>query len=719
MRRSGTSKKPSRPVPRSTAPPPPDRPRGQYSLTPTLVGIALVVATLAAYGNLYGKGVEFFRLDDGDYVINNPIVNRGMTAETVGWAFTQYHAANWHPLTWMSLQIDYELYGLEAGGYHVTNALLHAAASVLLLVVLERMTRLFWASALVAALFALHPLRVESVAWISERKDVLGAFFWILTMGVYAWYARRPGPRRYALVAVSFALGLLAKPMLVTLPCALLLLDYWPLRRFGNADTTGAAGPPFARSSLGRLIVEKLPLLALSAVACIITLDAQTKDATLMENLPPHLRVLNAALAYVEYLGQTFWPVNLAPLYSRPTGQFPMTAAIVALAAILVVTGLAFVLARRRPYVLVGWLWFLGTLVPVIGLVQVGVQTMADRYTYIPHIGLLVTIVWGLWDLLGRRVPGQVLFAGAGAMVLACFILTYAQAFLWQDNVLLWQHTLKVTKDNYAAHDNLGVALMGKGRAPQAMEQFHTAMALEPKYVPAYMHLGQAFEQQEQWAEAAEFYRQVIARAPEYAEAYTRLATCALRQGQMAQAIEALQSSVHYNPGSAENHFNLGTVLLTVSRYAEAEPALKEALRLDPSLRDVHPYLGWAYAAQGKQAAAREQYALGSRYKRNWQIAMRRQAWRLATDPDPKRRNGPQALLWARMAASFEETDPEALDTLAAALADNGQYPEAAATLRKAIPLAAARKELDAALRDRLRLYESGQPYREAEKRTK
>ncbi len=389
---------------------------------PWVISLALVLAVFVAYGPLLTSSPGFMLFDDQTYVVKNPHVQGGLTATNIAWAFGASYAGNWHPLTWLSLQLDADLYGLNPTGFHVTNVVLHSASAVLLFLTLRRATQQIWPSAFVAGRFAVHPLHVESVAWVAERKDVLSTFFWLLTMLAYIWYAEKPSWRRYGAVGAAFALGLLAKQMLVTLPIILLLFDYWPLRR---------------TSSWRFLVVEKLPLLALAVAAGLLTLRAQQVDQQiLLANLPLRLRLLNSALADVGYLSKTFWPVDLAPMYTRPVAALPIGAGIASAAALLLLTALALRQARRRPAVFVGWSWFLIALAPVIGLVQVGIQTMADRYTYVPHIGLFVMLTWGPLDWLMRQWPQRGLAVGAAVLLVACLALTIQQSLLWQNEII-------------------------------------------------------------------------------------------------------------------------------------------------------------------------------------------------------------------------------------------------------------------------------------------
>ncbi len=432
---------------------------------PLLLGAALALLTLAAYLPMLHNG--FVNLDDGFYVTGNPHVREGITRASVAWALTANVANNWHPLTLLSHQLDVHLFGLDPAGHHATSLLLHLANTLLLFAVLRGMTGALWRSAAVAALFAVHPAHVESVAWVAERKDVLSALFWILAMAAWTGYARRPSLSRYLLAALMMILGLMAKPMVVTLPFALLLLDVWPLERLG----------------LGwkRLIAEKLPLLALSAAASLVTLRYQRTSLAPLDLVPWSLRLANAAVSYAAYLGKLLLPRNLAVFYPIPLSIPPWEVAGAA-ALLAALTALAVWKARQAPWLLAGWLWFLGTLVPVIGLVQVGRQGMADRYTYIPSIGLFVTIVWGIaWGIAAlARERRMILVTAAVAAILALAMGTWIQVGYWRDSVALYRHTLAVTRGNYVAHLGLAKALVVKRDWEGAAEQYRAALALRP-----------------------------------------------------------------------------------------------------------------------------------------------------------------------------------------------------------------------------------------------
>ena len=453
--------------------------------------LLLVLATIALYNPL--TRAPFLNFDDAAHVTNNPHVRAGLTWKTFVWAFETSEASDWHPITWLSHALDSQLFGLNPTGPHTINVLLHAANVVLLFLILESATGLVWRSLVVAALFALHPINVESVAWISERKNVLSMLFFLLALAAYGWYSRRPSVGRYMAVTLAYALGLMSKAQVITFPFALLLLDYWPLGRFrqsswqglgrpdeGDRERAGAAAR--SQSSFGRsflsLIWEKVPWFALSAVSAVITMKVEA-PAT-QSKLPLWIHLGNAALAYVKYLERAFWPVNLALIYPHPEGSISVPAAALSAFALIAVTILVVIFRQRRPY-FVGWFWFLGTVVPMIGLVQIGVHAMADRYAYIPLLGIFVIVCWGAADLMKiRHVPKAALFASAAAILLTLAIALHRQVEFWGNNVTLWTHTLEITEGNYSAEDNLATAMIAQGRIEEAIPHFRRARFLRP-----------------------------------------------------------------------------------------------------------------------------------------------------------------------------------------------------------------------------------------------
>ena len=552
------------------------------------IAVLLALATLLAYWPVVECG--YLNLDDNVYVTGNPAIWGGVTLAGAPWAFSTTHAGLWHPLTWLSHMLDVQLFGPNPAGHHATNLLLHVANVVVLLLVLVRATGALWPSAAVAALFALHPLHVESVAWVAERKDVLSGFFGLTTIWAYVRYAQRPAPGRYALVVLSLALGLMAKPMLVTLPLVLLLLDRWPLRRGMSL----------------RLVVEKLPLLALAAAASVMGIVAgQRADAVgSLARFPLEARLANALVSYARYLGKTLWPSRLAVFYPYPSvwPAWQLAGAAVLLAA---VTTVAIVHMRRRPYLLVGWLWFLGMLFPVSGVVQAGSQAMADRFTYLPLIGLFVMAAWGGRDLLARwPVPPPALEACALALLLALGCTTWRQVGYWHDSTRLFTHALEVTSANWLAHNNLGDALAREGKLEEATGHFAESVRLEPSNPDAHYNLGVALHRQGRPAEATLHYREALRLAPDYPNAHNNLGVALLDGGEVEQAIGELQQAflMHQDPST---HFNLGLALAKQGRTDEAIEHYREAVRLQPAFGEARQHLADALASQAKTEEAR------------------------------------------------------------------------------------------------------------------
>jgi tetratricopeptide (TPR) repeat protein len=525
-----------------------------------LAAALLAGVTFAVFAGALDAG--FVNFDDADYVSANLNVVEGLSASRVGWAFTTSWNANWHPLTWLSLQLDASFWGRDPRGYHLTNILLHAANAALLFFALRALTRCYWRSCAVALLFAVHPLRAESVAWISERKDVLSILFGFLALGAYARYVELPTVRRYVLVAVLFALSLMAKPTLVTLPFLLLVLDWWPLGRWD-------------RGRLEPLIREKIPLLAVAAVSAAITLLAQSKGGAIrdLRSYPVLGRVGNAAVSYAAYLSQTFWPVNLSPFYTYPDDGHPLWKAAGAALVLVALTIVAVGLRRRAPYVLAGWLWYVGTLVPVIGLVQVGHQAMADRYTYFSQIGILIAICWGIAEVAGERSTKALVACALAASVLA--ILTVRQVRFWHDSVTLWHH-----------------ALEANGSTTTNMLQYASAI-----------------EDQGYWHDAADFYRKIMARDERDPLPRSNLANLLSEEGNQEEAEKLLHEALALDPNCALARTNLGNVLFRQGKFEEAIGEHKEALRLAPNLKGAWYNLGLAEAKLGHAADAEKGYA--------------------------------------------------------------------------------------------------------------
>jgi tetratricopeptide (TPR) repeat protein len=735
-----------------------------------LTALALAALTAAVFSRTAGWG--FVNFDDPVYAESNRHVLTGLAAANARWAFTTFDAANWHPLTWLSLQADAALFGVRPWSFHRTNVLLHAANAALVFLALRALTGAFWRSAVVALLFAVHPLRVESVAWVSERKDVLSACFGLLALWAYAGYARSPSAGRYLAVAGALALSLLAKPMLVTLPCLLLVLDWWPLRRAGSRR---------------RLAAEKLPLLALCAASCVVTLVAQDRGGAVrsLEAVPVTGRLVTALVAYATYPAMALWPVGLAPYYPYPADGWPAVRVAVSVLAVAGLTALAVGQRRRRPYLLAAWLWYLGTLVPVIGLVQVGNQAYADRYTYFPLIGVVLAAVWAAadWTPAPRARWSGVTVAGL-ALVLG--VLTWRQSEIWRDGLALWEHTLAVTGPNALAESNYGKVLEDRvpGRAKEAMRHFARAVEISPGYAQGHFNLGQALEKEGRTAEAVRHYRLALNADPLLADAHNNLGAALGRGGATADAERHYREAVRADPELAIARVNLGALLESRGEDDEAITHYREALRIDPADGEAHGRLGVALAKRGDLAgaaehfrraaelrprsatpqrnlglaleklgrlaeavacfrrvaelepgdldnrlrlagaltrlgesgAARAQYAEALRIEPGWPARLIREARELATAPDPRARDGAGAVEKAGHACDAVRPTPAPfLDTLAAAYAEAGRFAEAAAAAEKAAAAAdaAGRPDLARVIAGRLALYRERRPFHE------
>ncbi len=613
-----------------------------------MICVFLTVAALMAFRQV--SDCDFINYDDNYYVTKNKIVQDGITLDGIQWAFTANHAANWHPLTWISHMLDVQLFGLEPQWHHLMNLLFHLVNTVLLFLVLHRMTKALWQSAFVAALFALHPLHVESVAWVAERKDVLSAFFWILTMGAYCYYVERPKLRRYLIVVVFFALGLMAKPMLVTLPLVLLLLDYWPLQRFRqipseqkeSSAATGdeqkgrskkkkrnpAAGAevktkqpasPRSQWALVRpLLWEKIPLFALTALSSIVTYIVQQKEGAVASfaSLPIGIRIANAFVAYITYIGKTIWPSDLAIIYVYPHDQGLLPVWQVAGAAFLLtaITILVIWKAGRIPYATVGWLWYAGTLVPVIGIVQVGLQPRADRYTYLPLIGLFIIASWGIPELLKKWRYRKEALVAASLLALACLcIVTWMQVRSWKNSITLFEHAIKVTDRNYAAYYNLGHFYSETGNYRQAIGDYDKAIEFNPKYADAYVLRGNAWVSTGDYRQAIVDYDKALAISPKYAEVYYNRGISYWHLGNVRQAIEDYGKALELNPKYVEALFSRGNASASIGEYRQAIGDYDKAVEISPNYAEAYFSRGYTYSLLGNGLQSSEDLKTAAR----------------------------------------------------------------------------------------------------------
>jgi tetratricopeptide (TPR) repeat protein len=712
----------------------------------------------------------FVNFDDPQYITECGHVLSGLSAANTKWAFTTWYAANWHPLTWLSLQLDAQLFGPSARGFHVTNVLLHAATSVVLFWAFALMTGSIWRSGLIAGLFAFHPLHVESVAWIAERKDVLSSFFWMLTCLTYGWYASQSrvavaGEKsrslvlqvfRYLLVLGSFAAGLCAKPMLVTLPFVLLLLDYWPLQRISWSKRLhkGDEHPVKDASrivSWRYLLAEKIPFFALTAASCVLTWYAQESGHAVrtLEQFSLGVRARNALLTYCAYLFQTVWPVNLGFFYIHPAGMleqgWPAAGAALLLIAITVA---ACMWGRSLPYLPVGWFWYLGTLVPVIGLVQVGAAARADRYTYVPLVGLFIAGVWGSADLLAKWGIRKVAPALGLAVLAVCALQSTKQMSYWKSNISLWQHTLDACGESTVAHTNLANAYLEEKKGDLAIHHYKEALRLHPGNPYAMHDLGIVYDRQGKVKQAAEQFRETVRRFPEWARARYSLGVSLAELGQPEEAIFQLTEALRCDPGWIAAHRNLGLVLLNQGQFAEAErhfragldggliepwmfynlarvlvlsgrpdeaiDPLDRLLAMDPRDWRARCLLGLAFDDAHRHAEASAQFAEASRLNPTWAETLNQEAWPLATHSDSARRSPALALLLARQVRQAPgNSDARFLDTLGACYAATGQFPKAVQAAREALAFASGRQDRDLIndIQSRLQLYEKGRPF--------
>ena len=659
---------------------------------------------------------SFVVYDDSDYVTDNRVVQVGLTWAGVKWAFTTGHASNWHPLTWLSHMLDVQLFGTGPTGPHVVNVLFYAANTVLLFIVFRRLTGALWRSALVAALFALHPLHVESVAWVAERKDVLSAFFFLLTLWAYGKYVDLSRVRNsrsgawYGCALLLFALGLMSKPIVVTLPFVLLLLDYWPLRRLAIGDW---------QLVTRHLVREKVPFFLLSALSCVVTFVAQQKGGTVrsLASFSVGERFGNGLVSYGQYLGRTFWPVELAVFYPHP-GQWP--AGQVMLAGVLVAglcLGAAW-LGRRFPFAVVGWYWFVGMMIPVIGLVQVSNQSMADRYTYLPLIGVFMIVAWGAGEVVARwELPKVVVGIAAGGVAVACAAGTEAQLGYWRDSESLFRHALAVTKDNFVAYNSLGNALLEKGQVDEAIAHFQKTLEIQPDYADVHNNLGNALLQKGRVDEAIAHLQKAVGILPGDVSAHNNFGNALLSKGRLADAIAHYRKALEIQPDFSQAHNNLGWGLVRMGRLDEAIAHFRRALEVQPNYANAHNNLGFALLRKGqvREGLAHCQTALG--LQPDDPDTLCNLAWVLATWPEPSARNGARAIELAEHANQLSAgRDPEILRILAAAYAEGGRFAEARMATQHGLQLADARSdaELANALRSQIKLYQAGLPVRDA-----
>src|SRR5665213_417069 len=644
-----------------------------------LICLVLALGTAALYWPVTRNG--FVNFDDEEYITGNAHVTSGLTWTNVVWAFKSGEAANWHPLTWISHMVDCDLYGPNAGGHHLTNLLFHVANTLLLFLLLNQMTGAPWRSAFVAAFFAWHPLHVESVAWASERKDVLSTFFELLALLAYVRYAnvsKVQNPKSkvfYVLALAMFACALMSKPMPVTMPFVMLLLDYWPLQQFK------VQGSGF---KVKNLVLEKIPFFLLSAASCAVTYISQRTTAVVsLKGMPLHLRLENSLVSYGRYLLKLFWPENLAVLYPLP-GHFPWWQLALAAVPVIAISWFAWRWRHRFAYQPVGWLWFLGTLVPVIGIVQVGSQALADRYTYFPSIGIFIAVAFGARDLASRfQISKTIARISAASVLAACLVLMEKQLSYWSDDESLFRHAVAATRDNEVAHLNLGVALERQGRDAEAVAEYREALRIYPKSSDTHNNLANLFDTMGETNAALAEYQEAIRLDPKSTASRNNLGTLYVKLGRLDDAMKQYAESEQLDPKDAHAYFLMGKVLLREDRDGEAIPQFQKAAQLAPDDFEMLAYMARV----------------------------------LASDQNARARSGNAAYALASKANALTGgVQPAILDTLAMAYAELGRFDDAQQAVGDAIALAGKYKLKDdiAAMTARVQLYKDRRPYRES-----
>lgn len=656
--------------------------RQSRKLLTLLISSLLVLTTIIAFEQIRHNQ---FVYDDLLYITQNPPVTHGLTADSIRWAFinTKY-ASNWHPLTWLSHMLDCQLFKLNPLWPHLENLLLHIVNTLLLFWILKSMTGSLWRSGFVAAAFALHPVHVESVAWAAERKDLLCGLFWMLTMAAYARYARRPAVGRYLFVIILFVLGLMSKPMIVTLPFILLLLDYWPLARFEKLQPykVNQRDNQYKKASFQFLAAEKLPLFILAAASSFITFIAQRSSGAMdiLERMPFAARAANALISYIAYISKMIYPTRLAVMYPHQGGDFVLWYALVSLGIVILITILAFSLGRRKPYIFLGWFWYLGTLLPVIGLVQIGVQAMADRYTYLPSIGFFIMVAWGATELAAKRRFLKIGLGISAVIVIALLtISTRNQVKYWQNNFTLFERALTVTGDNPAMLYNMGVVLETEHQPDLAIICYRNVLKLKPDHFEAYNNIGNILVLRGNIDDAVAHIRRALEINPEYPQAHNSLGMVLAAQGNLNEALVHFRRAVDLMPGSFEMRHNLASVLQAQGKFDEAITQYRKVLQINPD------YL----------------------------LSLNALAKILITPPNPEMRNVDEAIMLAERAATLtRHQNPAVLEILAAAYAAAGQFDHAVTAIQQAITLTptANNSELSERLRRQLELYKQKKP---------
>ena len=712
-----------------------------------IVYLGLALTTLILYSPL--RQAEFVNWDDGIFVYHNPHVADGLSVENFQWSFGIHGPGQWHPVSWWVHQLNSELFGLDPGSHHMVSVVLHVAVALLLLTVLWRISGSFWPSALVAWLHALHPLSVESVAWVAHLREPLSLLFWLLVMWAYHAYARKGGASRYLLVVLLFALGLMAKPTLITLPFVLLLLDWWPLNRvrFGADVRPQNNNADPAYRPIGRLVLEKIPLLALSLVSVYLAYLCQKSMGSVvsLESHSLEARLANAAQSYVLYLRNMVWPLNLATLYPLPE-QFHTVYVVGALLLLIGITVLALYFCRQAPHLLVGWLWYLGTLVPVIGILKMGAMTaMTDHYMYISLLGIYIAIAWQLAWWVERMPKYRIAVCSVvGLVLVACVTLTGRQVTVWRNSETLWKHTLAVAKESNVAHNLLGDTLLESGRPKEALTHFKAAARLAPnsflpknnagnalltlgrvaESIPFFQeaattaprraevqyNLGRAFQLQRDFPKAIEQYEKSILIKPEFADAHTNLGVCLRSAGRPQDAVEHFEQAIQSDPNFLGAYIELGITLNALGRKTEALPYFETVLELDPDNFPANYHSAVVLLALGRRAESLKRFQTSLKSRPNNGGIHHGISWIMATAPEIELRNGKRAVDHARRALALNKGNPFMVDGLAAAHAEAGEFVAAVNWQQQAVKMVSGNTKL--AFKKRLAIYQQNLPYR-------
>jgi tetratricopeptide (TPR) repeat protein len=673
-----------------------------------LICLVIIVATFIAYEPIRHNG--FVDYDDNQYITENRTISSGITLHSLNRMFLAHHGM-WHPLTTFTNMLDCEFFDLNPFWHHFVSLLIHIADAVLLFWLLTYLTGAIWPSAFVAAVFALHPLQVESVAWASERKNVLSGLFWFLTMLVYAWYTRKPGTSRYLLLVLIYGLCIMTKPTVITLPLVLLLLDYWPLERFNPGRAAERKGV-----SPGRLLMEKIPLLLLSVFLGAITVFVQQQGGTIVtsDRLPIDVRIANALISYIKYIGKFIWPIALAIIYPHPGKNFSEELLLISFLLFVLISAVCIYLGRRKRYLAVGWLWFVGTLVPTIGLIQAGTQAMANRYMYLPMLGLLFIIAWSVKELVANRSRLKIIMAGSAALLLLCALaITRMNVRYWQNSNTLFEHTLKVIPGNDNAEYQYGLILFRQGRLDDAISHFNSAIRINPALIPPRSEIGFILIKQGKVNEAIDYLNELL-RYGDFPRAHYYLGVALMMESKYVEAIKHFRASLIQDPRQPDVLYKMGVALLSTGNPNEAIIAFNKVIKLNPADAETYINLGKAYQQLGRFVPAIEAWSKAAQLSPDNVTVLKSIAFLLVTRENISAQDAEKAISYSRRACELTNYKEAAqIDILAAAFAAAGNFDEAQTTAQKAIDTATAagQEKLARSIEKRLLLYKQGRRF--------